>query len=440
MTESNRLQLPKWVDIIYLALLAFYILAGTSYVPFHGDESTLVYMGRDYYYQFVQQDLSMVMYHNPAISQSEQDLRMLNGTISKYMYGFAAYTGAYKFEELNEQWDWSTTWDINVNRGAIPEPDLLNRARFSSALQTALAMVVLFVIAVQVFNRPTAYIASLYFALNPVLLMNGRRAMMEGSHILTLLLVILAAIWVLRYQKWWTFILLGIVSGLALSSKHTNIMIIGVMFILCFIYPLLKGFRSRSAFPFSPGIHFVKLTATVVLSFVVFYALNPAWWESPFPRAAQVMELRAGLLSMQVNNYGGYEDFGAKLDGFFQSIFVGNPQYYEDTRWEAYIPEQIIAYESTIWSGIPIGGTVIGGFIVLGLVLFAYVSMFRNSYITGESKWLIIFWTLAILTVTLLITPFNWQRYYLPAFPLVGLMLAYGVSIIMQSIKSRFTT
>ena len=51
-------RIPPWADALWLALLAAYIVAGAAIVPFHGDESSLMFMGRDFHYLFVDGDLS----------------------------------------------------------------------------------------------------------------------------------------------------------------------------------------------------------------------------------------------------------------------------------------------------------------------------------------------------------------------------------------------
>ena len=56
------LVIPRWFDWLWLGLLAMYIVAGAAIVPFHGDESTLMVMGRDYHYIFVEGDLSKVFF------------------------------------------------------------------------------------------------------------------------------------------------------------------------------------------------------------------------------------------------------------------------------------------------------------------------------------------------------------------------------------------
>jgi hypothetical protein len=80
--------------IIWLVALAIYILSGTPDAPFHGDESTLIFMSRDYAYQFIQRDQAS----SPSARTRQPDragLRLLNGTVNKYLYGLAWHLAGF---------------------------------------------------------------------------------------------------------------------------------------------------------------------------------------------------------------------------------------------------------------------------------------------------------------------------------------------------------
>ena len=95
MRRFTRLASSVWIIALML-----YVIAGTTLTPFHGDESTQVYMSRDYAYQFIERDLNLVQFHEPPISAQEQDLRLLNGTINKYLIGLAWHVGGFTPADL----------------------------------------------------------------------------------------------------------------------------------------------------------------------------------------------------------------------------------------------------------------------------------------------------------------------------------------------------
>ena len=224
-TDSSALKRPgraALVDFVFLALLIVYILAGVPLVPFHGDESTLIYMSRTYGYQFIERDLDKVRYQDPSPVPEQQALRFINGSLAPYSIGLAWHLAGYSLDDINDQWDWGADWDYNVRTGHAPSPDLLLASRWPSALFLCGSAVLLFAIGRMVMGRPAAYLATLYFVLNPAIVLNGRRAMMEGVMLFFGLLVVLAGLYFLQRRSWRAGLLLGIASGLALSAKHTN--------------------------------------------------------------------------------------------------------------------------------------------------------------------------------------------------------------------------
>ncbi len=283
-------------------------------MPFHGDESTQIYMSRDYAYQFLQGDLDLVRYHDPPISATEQQLRLLNGTLNKYLIGFAWHLGGFTVDQINQQWDWGADWNYNQSNNHAPSDALLQISRMPSALLLAAGVIVMFALGRMLGGRPAAYLASLYYALNPALLINGRRAMMEGSLTFFSLLTVLAAIWLLQKRRWWTPILLGIAAGLALASKHTAAFTVIAVFGAGALYPIVewlwrklhptpdpspnsgRGANSVQGSPLSPLAwvrgylrFFILFFVAGVIALAVFYALNPAWWGDPVTRAGQVL-------------------------------------------------------------------------------------------------------------------------------------------------------
>ncbi len=416
-------------DTIFILALAAYILAGTTLTPFHADEATQIYMSHDYAYQFLQGDLNLVTYHDPPISQQEQDLRMLNGSVNKYLVGLAWHLAGFNVEQLNQQWDWGADYNYNTTTNHAPSQELLIASRIPSAVLLATGVLWIFLIGMQLGGRPTAYLAALFYALNPLLLVNGRRAIMEGSFIAFTLLTVLAAIWWVKASHnriWLAAILLGAAAGLALASKHTALFVIVPLLSACFLWALAGAVCIESRQQGIRGL--VSLLVVGAVAVLIFYILNPVWWGDPLNRAGEVLALRERLLSEQTAVFGGYSGIGASIAGFFSHIFVGLPQYFEVAGWENYIGDQIAAYETSFWKGISIGGSTIGGLILLALTLAGFVRLFLKSPVSNGVRVLVFVWGASALASTLLLTPLDWGRYYLPAIPVVGVLSAYGLA------------
>lgn len=422
MTARHRLAGPLW-----LLALTLYILAGVHLVPFHGDESTLIYMSRDFYYQFVQGDLEQVTYSDPPLNAAEQHLRLLNGTVAKYLFGLAAYSGGYGIDDINEQWDWGADWDYNQSSGRIPAQDLLLRARVVSALLLAGGAAAVFAIGWLLGGPYTAYLASLFYTLSPPLLLNGRRAMMEGALLGPALLMLLAGLLLLGRPRWWAFTLLGLAAGLAVAGKHSAVLMVAPVFAGCALAFALRPLPAAERLRPLAG-----LVGAGLLALLVFYALNPAWWGDPPGRVGHVLALRNELLAGQVAFFGGYTNLAEQLGGFGRQSLIALPQYYEAENWAAFISQQITDYEASPLRGVSLGGSLPGAALWLLLVLAGAAVLLRAR---KAPHLLALFWAAVVALSTLLLTPLEWQRYYLPVYPALCLLAALGISTALHALR-----
>ncbi len=445
ITFANRI-----FPYVWILALAAYVLMGTPLVPFHGDESTQIFMSRDYAYAFIQRDLGKLLYSDAPISATEQHLRLLNGTINKYLIGLAWHLKGFTIDNINEQWDWGADWNYNQQNNHAPSDALLAVSRWPSAILLAAGVAVMFAIGNAAAGKPAAYIASLYYALNPALLINGRRAMMEGSFTFFSILVVLAGVWLATKPSLWRGILLGLAAGLALASKHTALFTVGAVFATALIYLLYQSMRGQDDSAVVEYLILPYLIIAAIIAGLTFYALNPAWWGAPLDRARMVFDLREDLLNTQIQVFGHYPDLGAQLDGFLRQSLLVQPQYYEVGGWEIPLHDAIIQYEASGWSGVSVGGTLYGAAIlcvmigagIWGLIRpvrltldFLPAAWRKEEPSTSGARWIIGIWALVMVGTTLLLTPLEWQRYYLPVYPAIGLLTGIGISQIIRVIR-----
>ncbi len=431
----------RWLDWLWPGLLALYIMAGAGIVPFHGDESTLMVMARDYHTIFVEGDLSKVAYDETwSIRAGEQQLRLLNGTVSKTIYGWLQVMNGFGPRDLNRNWSWGRDYDLNVMHGAIPDAELLRQARLVSAMQLALAVALIFLFAKITLNRPSAYLASALFALHPNILINGRRAMMEGSHLLGLMLILVAAAWLIQERHWWRNVILGVCAGFAIAAKHPNVSICLLAYLACAGSPLWLLARSRGRDWRKPATDLAGIALAGVITILVFLLLNPAWWHEPGDVAQQVVVQRQQLLRDQVNIFGGYNSFVEQINGFFQYVFVGARQYFEVAGWAAFdtITVQIEAYERSALAGLLfVGESGRLGLICLLLATFGAFDLARNRGISAENRLLLLTWILGSALVTLWLTPLPWARYYLPLLPAVIVLVSYALVVLAAALRKN---
>ena len=142
------------IDLLLLVVLSGYIVAGARLVPFHGDEATLLHMSRDYGYLVIDHDPSPVLFDDTWTRGDDQMLRLINGTVSKYLFGLAWHVSGYSITDLNGAWDWRTDWNANLASGHMPSTGLLMSARLASSLTLIASVVALFVLARRIGWRP----------------------------------------------------------------------------------------------------------------------------------------------------------------------------------------------------------------------------------------------------------------------------------------------
>ncbi|MCS6835647.1 MAG: glycosyltransferase family 39 protein [Anaerolineae bacterium] len=398
----------KW---LILAALTAYVLLGVRATPFHGDESTLIYMGRDTAY-LLHGQLERLLYSETTPSPTEQHLRLLNGTLGKLGYGLLNVLGSRTLDDWNEQWEWAAGWDYNLQTNRLPDPAILLAARWLSALALIVGLAA-FVACVRLLLRRAAWIALPALALltlHPVVLLNGRRAVMESWMLAGVALSLWAGLRLARRFSLTNVLLLGLFSGLAVAGKHTAAMaIVGIFGGLVTVH--LRRFPA--------------LVGAGLLALLVFYALNPSWWGDPLARLGTVLALRTELLTGQVSAFGGYVDTLDRWIGFVRQSFWPTPQYYEVSGWGAFIGGQIQAYEAAPWAGLRAPGLdlVVSGWAVIGSV--GLLRRWREPTVR-----VVLAWAGVTLVFVLLLTPLEWQRYYMPMYPVVVLCMAHGADML----------
>jgi hypothetical protein len=291
---KNRRIFPC-LDALLCVLLGAYVFLGVTRVPFHGDESTLIRMSMDYVHIFRDLDVQEIIYNpEPGFQSVEQSLRIQTGTIDPLVIALAWTLAGIPRSDINGFWIWypagaANEWVFNVEAGNMPGTLLLYVARIPSALFLALSIIVIFAVAFRLSrSRPVAWIAAFLYATTPSILVNGRRAMMEGGMLLFTALVVFCALDVIKAMNaenprgrgltlgW---LGLGLTGGLAFASKHTSILVIAPVYAGIFI---LLWFTGRGWEPRQrAALHFRLLSGLIgsgLLCLSIFYIFTPVWW------------------------------------------------------------------------------------------------------------------------------------------------------------------
>lgn len=414
--------------------LSAYMLAGMALTPFHGDESTQIFMSRDYAYLFLTGQADRLRYADPPVSAQEQELRLLNGVVNKYGIGLAWHLAGFTLADLNEQWDWGGDWDYNHATGHAPSAALLQDSRWPSALFLIVGMLAVYGLAGLTGGRAAAWVAAILYALHPALLLNGRRAMMEGSLIaFTALAALLAVCWLRgRGGRAWLWAgLFGLCAGLALASKHTALLAVVPLGAAALVWALATERKQGGR---ALLVRAAQMGLAAVLAASLFYALNPAWWGAPVERVADVLRLRSDLLAGQTAAFGGYTGPLEALIGLLRQSFAPAPQSFEVARWDVWLAPQIDAYESSLLAGVTAPGLwALGSLALGGAGLWA---LWRGRGLPA-ARWITAVWFVSALLAALLLTPIEWQRYYLPVYPPLIVVMGVGAGWVVNLLQDR---
>ncbi len=429
------------LDALLLMLLVCYVLVGVKDVPFHGDESTIIWMSADYGTVVLKGDLADVRYAPPPRRTTEQHLRILNGTLTRWVMGSTRSIAGFDRNDLNDQWVWGPDMAWNRANGHMPSDRLLLMTRLSSAalliISIAFVMAMTRSVANQLFahrliSAAASWLSAILYALNPVVLMNGRRAMFEGAMLFGVALVGWVTLRLVNRQSSFKgYVLIGVAAGIALSAKHSTAFTIALLFI-GLVVDELGSSRNQPKHWYQFSSKFIVLTLTALF---VFLALTPLWWSNHLLEMPRItLDERQKILDEQVALFGGYDGWGERLEGLWRRSFGVEPQYYEADYWGDYagVADEISDYESSHLAGItsPIMPMIRVSLIVAGLFAMGFGWRHGQKNIVG----VLALWAIGICLISLVTTPLDWQRYYLPIQPPLSIVMGLGGAALLQMV------
>ena len=428
MSEQRK----RIADVGFLLAMILYIVAGAVIVPPHGDEYMQMSMGRDVFYE-ARGEWSRLAYVPPIQPDTEPYLRLLNGTLNKTLIGLTWLVTGRTERDLPGIYAWGESQPWNVQQGNVPSDADLVLARWSSALLTALGVLPIFAIGWHVRLRSVAYPAVLLYALHPAILLNGRRAMMEGSLLFFSLLTLAWAIqmivtehsatgrgWMQRLSSLVRYAGLGVCCGLVLSAKYTGIAIVATALLTVTITSLARR-RSWQA----P----VYAVVAGLICVAIWFGLNPIFWNDPVGALRASVEARGELLNRQSTDpLLAYKTTGDKFAALLTQPFLKPTQYYEAPTWAGLINTSVAEYEDSALHGLtlnPVVGIALTALMLYGLVRLLIEARQRNLVAVAILLWL------AVTLIMSISSPLDWQRYYLPLILMAVVLTATGVGYLV---------
>lgn len=432
------------IDALWLVLLAAYALAGVPLNAFHTDETAHIINSLDYADVFFRGDL-MSLPVDDAHGSWRSFTRLLDSTVSRYSFGLAWHLAGASEDELPTMpYSLRVAFEDSYADGRLPSERVLNASRTASVLFFVLSIGALYALARLYGSRPLAYLVTSLYALNPVMLINARRAMQEGSLMGFGMLVILVAAVIVHRQStgrgvdWRGWLALALASGFALLSKNSALLFIAA----AFGWILASEWLQR--WPRLPVRTAAILGGCGALMVGLYVLLSPGLWSDPIGRLGDVAALRASEMTRITGNVDGPTPLAWRVENTFTQTYLRDAEY-ADT--DAFRSVPAIAAQAAIYADSPLAGLSLGpvfGLLATLLALFglAVICLPQLRPPAPEALYLGIPIWLTPVVLSLLVNPLPFQRYFLPLIPITSLLTgfgAYGIFRLVTVGKQAFT-
>lgn len=445
----SRKHWPRVLDVVWLALLSLWAAAAISITPFHGDESMHIYTSHDYATAFLQGRPDLLLVTPPYDIDSVPRLRLLNGSVMRYSIGLSWHLAGLSEDALppHPGWDWGRYYADNIATGHRPSDALLMAARTPAVLYLIASLWIMFGIGWTLGGRWIAYLASAIYILNPIILLNGRRALVESALLCFGLLTVWIALEIARRREqrprlslaWW--ISLTLAAALTLASKYSGTIFVAAAYGGLFLSEAARLWPLASIRSAAPRFlrSTLGLAASGIAALALLLALSPALWNDP---PARVREL-ATVLQEQVDIVVSIlpdapTTLGQRIEGILTQPFIAPVAYFEQASWGEAAPvlDEIARYENSPLSGLR-AGAILGSLLTLLAGIGLVVTVLRLRRSSERAVALVMLIWLLVTVANLLINPLPWQRYYLPLIPIAALLAAVGAHRLIQAARAR---
>ena len=419
-----------WFFILVLPLLSFFYLTGVVKIPFHPDESTLIYMSSDFENLFAKPGSLTWKAGDPVFEAVRY--RMIDAPLTRYLLGFGRFLSQVPATEVD--WDWSLDWEENVIAGALPTENLLLIERLVIAGLFPLTITLLYLIGLKINGRLLGITIILIFSFNPLILLHTRRAMAEGALVFGLVLSLYAFLRLEKYP-----FLVGLAVAFSFNAKHSALVLLPIG-LIAVCWSSFSSFRKISSVISIVGWYLVGF---MILTFV----LNPFLWRNPITAGLEAINQRQSLLARQHADF--KEIFPTQvletpaervMVMLAQTIFAP-PTFAEvgNYRDETFPAEN--EYSQTL--GNNVGRNYVTAGLMLGLMLLGSMSLILDIFIGVPDKRknsiILLLSIFAMLSGFTILIPFSWQRYSVPLIPFISILAGVGITWGIKNSRRFYT-
>lgn len=414
----KHLSLIDWIFITCLVLISAFYFVGIHLVPFHPDESTQLFMSKDY--DLLLTNPFSMSWVSPDPNSLPQHYRELDAPITRYLLGFGRSLAG--IPPLPADWDWSLNWQENTSAGALPSGNLLNIGRFTITLLFPFTLIFIYLAGKKLGSPWIGLFAVLFLALNPLSLLHARRAMAEGA----LLFTVTLAIWALlsyRSKIW----LAAVGIALAYNTKQSAAaLLLPGGFAAVWLPRSLPNRYNRMIIR---GSQFIGIAVLITL------ALSPLYWLHPIQALQSSWQARQDLVNSQVADFSrlnsalSLDTPASKLIALVAQVYFASPSFSEAGNYVSDTASQVTAYLSVPGNSLFRGFYWGGFFLFLTLLGLAFSALRIFSSGQPHKPEFILLGIAAFSQVffILLTIPLPFQRYYIPLLPFVCLYMSYGI-------------
>jgi 4-amino-4-deoxy-L-arabinose transferase-like glycosyltransferase len=406
-----------------LVLTANY-LAGLSRTPFHPDESTQLFMSKDFQ-TLVTKPIALAW--TPDTDDTiAQRYRLIDAPLTRYLVGFGLILIGKSPPESD--WDWSADWQENQTRGSFPAAGVLLGGRITLGLLFPISLYFIYLTLTNFFGRSAGLIGVFLFGTNALVLLHTRRVMAEPA------LVAASALALVSLSKaparaWFV----GAAAALAFNAKHSMIAFFPIGLIAAiWLLPVSRiDLRRR----IRNAIEYIAVFISLTL------ILNPVFWKEPAEAIQASLLERKDLLSRQVNETGQLVPGqilrlpGERTAILLAHLYITPPMVFEIGNYNQALEKDITAYlniptnrlfRGYIWGGLFLAGTMLG----LGVGIF---SIYGPDPGRRRFMILLLLYSLSQAAFIIFFVPLPWQRYSMPMVPLTTFWTAVGLKWLTET-------
>lgn len=416
----DRLRRVDWLMLAIVGAITAFHIWGIRQVPFHPDESSLLYQSADLE-RWLGDPLSLA-WDESRTFQLEQEYRTLNPPLPKIVLGIGRRLAGFGPEAVAVDWDWSKTWDENAAAGALPSEPLLASARLANTLLLPISLVFLYLSGLKIGGRTTGVVAVVLLGSNALVLLHTRRAMAEAAVIMGVCLAVFSFLQA-REKPW----LAGLGAATALLAKLSTAPLAPVGLVLA-MFPVRNASRKLQGSLVAGATYLGAFVAEILV-------FDPLLWSHPIQAMVAVWRARLEFSATQVGQIGAIaptvilKSPDARLASLLGNVFLEPPQFAEVGNYVAHTAASVQVYLASPANHLLRG--VAGGVMLLLCLLGVGVAGIQFPHRTSGGKFPLVALALASAAQAAALyaaiqVPF--QRYYMPLIPFVCLWVAFALT------------